>query len=480
MKLPSSRVGTIVRLTWADGVIAVLAPVIARLMRDIDAFSAGDIDNALIYILIMSTTTLIALAHLGIGGILNSHLCTADIRRIGKACVFGILSGLMVIFLFNRLDQIPRSLPLLHLGVLTGLLIGWRIVAAWIAVRWEHKRYSPRHARLPPTETVLLIGANHLTVLLIRMIAAIDGPRPRIVGLLDDNRRLHGRMMAGLRIVAACDQLEQVVGEYATHGVRIDRVVYVPISADAGRSIAAAASPACTELNVDLEIWYNWIRRTSEQAPSEPVQSAVARETLVVHNPGYLRFRRAVDLVGCIAALILLSPVISIVAAIVALDLGVPVIFWQDRVGLRGRRIRVYKFRTLRLPFDRANRPLSDAERLSSVGRLLRATRLDELPQIINILRGDMTLIGPRPLLPVDQPGDDNRRLVVRPGLTGWAQVKGGKLISSEEKNALDLWYVRNCGLMLDIRIVVLTLVAVVRGDVRDVEVLRATQPITP
>jgi len=177
-----------------------------------------------------------------------------------------------------------------------------------------------------------------------------------------------------------------------------------------------------------------------------------------------------------VVGLIILSPVIAFVGACVALDIGTPVIFWQERLGQHGRRIRVYKFRTLRDPLDAQSRRLTDEERLSQLGRWLRATRLDELPQLLNVLRGDMTIVGPRPLLPVDQPRHDRGRLAVPPGLTGWAQVNGGKLISPEEKNALDKWYVLNSGPILDLKVLALTVVSVFRGDSRDNAALKALQ----
>ena len=111
----------------------------------------------------------------------------------------------------------------------------------------------------------------------------------------------------------------------------------------------------------------------------------------------------------------------------------------------------------MRSPFDRFGEALPENLRLSPIGRLLRNTGMDELPQLLNVLVGDMSLIGPRPLLPEDQPADPTIRLMVRPGITGWAQVNGGKQITSEEKDDLDEWYIQNASLSLDLRILLLT-----------------------
>jgi lipopolysaccharide/colanic/teichoic acid biosynthesis glycosyltransferase len=152
------------------------------------------------------------------------------------------------------------------------------------------------------------------------------------------------------------------------------------------------------------------------------------------------------------------------VALFVAASVGFPVIFWQRRPGLGGRSFHLYKFRTMGAAHSADGRRLTDAERVHRVGNFLRRTRLDELPQLLNILRGDMSFVGPRPLLPRDQP-KSCARLLVRPGLTGWAQVVGGRDIPPEDKAALDVWYVRNASLLLDLEIVLRTAPIVFFGE---------------
>jgi lipopolysaccharide/colanic/teichoic acid biosynthesis glycosyltransferase len=143
--------------------------------------------------------------------------------------------------------------------------------------------------------------------------------------------------------------------------------------------------------------------------------------------------------------------------------------FWQQRLGERGRTFVIYKIRTLRPPFDQRGQPTPPAQRLSWVGKLLRRTRLDELPQLLNVLVGEMSLVGPRPLLPRDQPKHPSARLLVRPGITGWAQINGGTLLSPSEKDKLDEWYVRNASFWLDLRILCLTLWVALLGQRRSV-----------
>jgi Bacterial sugar transferase len=147
-------------------------------------------------------------------------------------------------------------------------------------------------------------------------------------------------------------------------------------------------------------------------------------------------------------------------------------LFWQQRIGRGGGAFLLYKFRTLRPPFDRHGRPLPDDKRVSWVGTLLRKTRLDELPQLFNVLVGDMSLIGPRPLLSRDQPTNSPLRLQVRPGISGWAQINGGNLITNDEKGLLDDWYIRNTSPGVDVRIIARTVQFLLRGERRSEEAL--------
>lgn len=183
--------------------------------------------------------------------------------------------------------------------------------------------------------------------------------------------------------------------------------------------------------------------------------------------------RRAIDIVTAGAGLIAAAPFIAILFAVVRASMGAPAFFVQERAGLNRRPFRMVKFRTMTDARDREGRLLSDDARVTAVGRFLRRSRLDELPELWNILCGHMGLVGPRPLLPTSEPNQGPRgdeRLSVRPGLTGWAQVNGNTLLSDGQKLALDLWYVRNRSLALDAKIILKTIGVIIFG-----EKLRAT-----
>lgn len=171
--------------------------------------------------------------------------------------------------------------------------------------------------------------------------------------------------------------------------------------------------------------------------------------------------KRLLDILGAGLGLIMLSPVLAVVAFLIWRQMGAPVLFRQTRPGLYGKPFEMVKFRTMRDAVDAQGHPLPDSERLTRLGRFLRASSLDELPELWNVLKGEMSLVGPRPLLmeylPLYSP-EQARRHEVRPGVTGWAQVNGRNAISWDQKFALDVWYVDNQSLWLDLKIIGLTL----------------------
>lgn len=178
--------------------------------------------------------------------------------------------------------------------------------------------------------------------------------------------------------------------------------------------------------------------------------------------------KRVFDVVGSLTALCLLSPLIAIVAWQINRKLGSPVLFRQIRPGLNGKPFEMIKFRTMKDAVDAQGNPLPDSERLTPFGQFLRSSSLDELPELWNVLKGDMSLVGPRPLLmeylPLYTP-EQYRRHEVRPGVTGWAQINGRNALSWEEKFRLDVWYVDNRSLWLDIKILFLTVKKVLVRD---------------
>lgn len=183
----------------------------------------------------------------------------------------------------------------------------------------------------------------------------------------------------------------------------------------------------------------------------------------------YVRLgKRAVDLVLGTLLLVLVSPIMAVVALLVRLRLGSPVIFVQERPGLGGRTFRLLKFRTMTLECDSTGNLLPDGQRIVALGKVIRSLSLDELPELWNVIRGDMSLVGPRPLLVEYLPRyspEQARRHSVRPGLTGWAQVHGRNNLSWQERFELDVWYVDHVSFRLDVSIFSRTLFTVMRRE---------------
>ena len=170
--------------------------------------------------------------------------------------------------------------------------------------------------------------------------------------------------------------------------------------------------------------------------------------------------KRLFDFIVALCALLTLLPVIIVVAVLIRLKLGSPILFTQDRPGLNGKIFKMMKFRTMLDGKDKYGNLLPDNERMTKFGAFLRSTSLDELPGLFNVLKGDMSLVGPRPLLVQYLPlysAEQARRHNVRPGITGWAQVNGRNAISWDQKFKLDVWYVDNQSFLLDLKILLLT-----------------------
>jgi sugar transferase EpsL len=174
--------------------------------------------------------------------------------------------------------------------------------------------------------------------------------------------------------------------------------------------------------------------------------------------------KRAIDIVVAAVALVMALPVMAVVATLIAGTMGRPVLFRQTRIGLLGRPFTLVKFRTMANPRLGEDALAEDAQRLTRLGRWLRRSSLDELPQLLSVIRGELSLVGPRPLLPEYLPlysARQARRHEVRPGITGWAQVRGRNSISWVEKLEMDVWYVEHQSFWLDLRILAMTVVTV-------------------
>mgnify|MGYP000728297529 CR=1 FL=1 len=200
-----------------------------------------------------------------------------------------------------------------------------------------------------------------------------------------------------------------------------------------------------------------------------PTAPSYSDPTRPVSKPRAIPLRKRIfDLALTLPGMVFVAPVLGIIALVLLITEGRPILFRQARAGLNGRVFNVLKFRTMREAYDAQGRPLPDEQRITRLGHFLRATSLDELPELINVLRGEMSLVGPRPLMARYLPrysAEQMRRHEVLPGITGWAQINGRNALTWDERFALDTWYVDHWSLRLDMQILALTFWKVLRRE---------------
>jgi lipopolysaccharide/colanic/teichoic acid biosynthesis glycosyltransferase len=428
-----------------------------------------------------------------------------DYVRVAIAAVEIVVTATMLGFLLNRLEMMARSLPLLQALVMIFAMVGIRVVAREFHARRRHTALTSIGAQaVGARDTVLLVGINRMAELYLLNVAEYGADRVVVAGLLGRNERHSGRMMQQQKVLGTPEDAVAILRDLQVHGIFVNRILLtVPFS-----SLTEAAQTTLLEVERSSDIVLDFLAERifgSEPEPDhnkargsaanksdsqvagsvsgpDPTKMLKCNEADLeaLGRNRYFLIKRGLDIFGAGFLIAVTLPLMVLIALCVAVDIGFPTMFWQQRPGRFGVPFRVYKFRTMGAAHGRDGRRIPDADRSSFTGEFLRRFRLDELPQLWDIFRGDMSFVGPRPLLPVDQSADYSARLLMRPGLTGWAQIKGGREISAEDKAALDIWYVRNASLTLDLRILALTLPMVLRGERVDREsILQARRELT-
>jgi lipopolysaccharide/colanic/teichoic acid biosynthesis glycosyltransferase len=458
--VPTSRAARKAHLSFWDVMWASACPILALYLRDALILADGDWGAVGAFWTLSTSLTLISFFVFRIHDEMPRYFSNHNAVDIARAVIFAELMICMALFVLTRLDGIPRSTPFIHGLLLISGLVATRIIVSIFHGEDKSVQYHFRCAR------IILIGANRFSASFIKLLNAYSPDSPdqqRVIGVLDERPAMVGRAISGVRILGAPQQLEAIIDEFLVHGIRSEQVIVAGepdlLSPEAAREVLRVCEERQLELSLLPRMIGASVCRPSEiEVPPEP-----ASEMLSFALPTFFALKRWIDLLASIALIALLLPLLTVIALLVLLDVGTPVLFWQRRLGRNGTSFLLYKFRTLRAPFDSRGRPLPESGRLSATGRFLRTRRLDELPQLLNVLTGEMSLIGPRPLLPKDQPSKSAVRLLVRPGITGWAQVNGAELVSREEKEKLDEWYVRNASPRVDLRILIKTLCMVMK-----------------
>jgi lipopolysaccharide/colanic/teichoic acid biosynthesis glycosyltransferase len=403
-----------------------------------------------------------------------------DYLWLSSLTVVSVLATLALGFLINRLDGIARTLP-----VLQTILVIAALVVARVGYRLFHARQMSTRNRISDIdqiENVLVVGVNPVAELFMRSVDFLGQGRIRVHGVLSlEEQYLRGRRFGTHTIAGVLAESDLVLAGLKVHGVEITRVIVAVEEASLSAADRARLSKLETNQGIEIDFFANRLglppRRVAAKAGETGPEMAF-RSVAVPQGP-YRFGKRLFDLLLATVLLILLWPLIILVSVIVWIDVDRPLLFWQQRPGQGGRPIQVFKFRTMSRGHDDDGHRVADLQRLSATGAMLRSRRLDELPQLFNILVGDMSFVGPRPLLPIDQPDDRRDRLRAKPGLTGWAQVMGGRSISAGDKAALDNWYINNMSFVLDIEIMLRTIPMVLFGERINAEAIRRACELT-
>jgi lipopolysaccharide/colanic/teichoic acid biosynthesis glycosyltransferase len=460
-RLPTSRAARKIRVSILDVIVALASPILALVIRDAYILNTADgLVSVGIYCLVWVVFSLIFFHVFRLYDGLRDHFSVHDALDVVKAVLCTELSACLVFFTVSRLEGVPRTAPIIHALILAAGLICSRAIAQ----AFSNGKTFPNRQHHAARENIIMIGATQLSSLYIKMIEACSFGQRRVLGVLDDHPTLIGRSIAGIRILGASHQLKSVIDEFVVHGVRTDRVIIGSNPDLVPDEALKEIQEVCEQQEIKLDFVQQLVGL--DDLPETTVESVIEAKPTPAPSfilSSYFKIRPFVDFAAALILTVLLAPLFMIGTLLVFLDVGRPVLFWQQRIGQGGRRFLLYKFRTLQAPYDSFGHAVPERDKLSMIGKLLRQTRLDELPQLLNVLVGDMALIGPRPLLPEDQPSNPATRLMVRPGMTGWAQVNGGKFLTPHEKDEYDEFYIRNASVWFDLRILLRTLRVIFR-----------------
>ena len=422
------------------------------------------------YLAISAITSLLAYSLVGLNRRSTLHASKSDVLSIAVVAMIGPLIALTITFLSNRSEDVARSIPVFQTLLVFMGLVGLRVFTRFFLAKLLvfRRTQAAERERLSASGTIgqkplasskiLVVGQARNVANYLRALETVHGAHFEVAGILVSEQGLAGCSIRGAAILGHPDDLAAVIDTLKTRGINISQVVV----ANGAASLAASVSEYLAASNIAMFDFDDLFLESEGQ--STPADDRPRAYELKAGPRRYAPFKRAIDIVISGIGLILSLPFMLMTAVLVRFMLGTPVLFWQWRPGLHGRPFRLIKFRSMRNPLGRHGEILSDQARLGVFGRMLRRSRFDELPQLFNILIGEMSLIGPRPLIEAQQE-KYGPRLGVRPGLSGWAQVHGGHLVSDEQKLAMDLWYVDRSSFWLDIKILVLTVRVIVWGD---------------
>ena len=459
-----------VDLAWV-----ALSPFAALLVRDHFTPHAHALPAAIGYACLSVGIAAVVFPLAGLNRALWRYTSLGELVRVQLAVTVTVLLALLGTFAHTRLLDISRSLPLLQWFFLVGAMTATRLaLRVW---REQNAEGAQHFISSSETENVLVIGVNQLAEVYVSALNEFGSARFTVVGFLANGTNMPGRLLRSYKVLGAPEDLLKVAQELEVHGTWLDRIAV----AEHPGKLSPSARQALLEFEKSADVRVDLLPEILGFGPLSEQLGASEKQTPKSEGPNLLppgrrrRYpKRLTDVLAALLLLIVTAPLFAAVAVLTALDVGLPVVFWQHRPGRHGRHFRLYKFRTMRAPHDEDGNRVPDELRTSNLGALVRLSRLDELPQLYNILVGEMSFVGPRPLILTDHEPGTQDRLLVRPGLTGWAQVNGGRKLSPEDKAALDIWYVAHLSLALDLKIAMRTVLLLFTGERLNPRAVRA------
>lgn len=372
------------------------------------------------------------------------------------AAVLGM--GIYIIFYFT---SSPGSLP--RRGVATFALSAWLLTAAW---RFIYIRIftAPQFTR-----RAVMVGAGKAGAALLRVINGMRPTAYNIVGLLDDDPQKKGRKIEGYQVLGDTKNLNSLIEIHGASDVLV--AVSGQMDDETFRAILEAQEHGVEIVRMPVAYEELLSRVPINYLEADWLLRSFVDDARV--NRIYQLVKRLIDIVGGFIGCVLLLVLLPIISLVILIDSGLPIIFFQTRAGKGGKPYRIIKFRTMRTDAEKDGEPQlakEDDQRSTSLGRFLRKTRLDEWPQFINVLRGDMSLVGPRPERPELMQHFEKQipfyraRLLAKPGITGWSQVSMGYAATLEDmgkKLEYDLYYIKRRNLVLDFIIILRTIATV-------------------
>ncbi len=390
----------------------------------------------------------------------------SHLTAVIKSLFFGILTIIVLSFIFKYLDVLYSRLTLFTFSIifLSYLFVIRVEILRNVFLKLRNKQFK---------RNFIIVGAGKSGKLLATKIILEDSMGINIIGFIDDNKDIGKEVVAGKKVLGAINQIQDVIKQY-----KVDEILVVMDNVSYDRLLEVIDICKKLEINVRLtsELFDIVTKKVSTEKYADfPVVDVSSR----INRRFNLIFKRAFDISASLVGLILLSPIFLTIAVLVKLSSPGPIFFYQERIGRQGRAFKFYKFRSMLVnkgeDEERKNMMLEfikneaseigkkiiNENRVTEIGKIIRKTSLDELPQLFNVIKGDMSLVGPRPCLPYEfesYASWQKRRVNVLPGCTGVWQVTGRSSVSFKDSIVLDLYYINNMSPWLDLQILLKTI----------------------